>query len=42
MINYNIIILITFMNTNINNDNNINSRKIILNEKIKGKEHKSN
>ena len=36
MINYNIIILITFMNTNVNNDNNINNRMNIFNKEIKG------
>ena len=33
--NHNTIILIMFMNTNINKDNNINNRKYILNEKAK-------
>ena len=33
--NHNTIILIMFMNTNINKDNNINTRKYILNEKAK-------
>ena len=35
MINYNIIILLTFMNIDINNDVNINNRKNLLNEKTK-------
>ena len=35
MINYNIIILLTFLNVDINSDVNINNRKNLLNEKTK-------